>query len=193
MVVVCLQTKDQFTEAAALRDDVDQWTLNGALESYSKYRQAHLPGKLNVSTVLPDQLNSHFEYDFLLNCKYILATVNGRLEANIDSLGVYLEKLTRYKVFVVEQDALIPPVDELELIGLGISPIKQRPHNVPQKHIDLRRSAIKSDRKNIGSRKKKPDTVPKQLFATHKDENGGYRNRNTNRHRPAPHLRHSKK
>ena len=55
-------------------------------------------------------------------------------------------------------------------IGLGISPIKQRPHNVPQKQLDLRRSALKNERS--GSAQKRPDSVPKQLFATHRENQG---------------------
>lgn len=55
-------------------------------------------------------------------------------------------------------------------IGLGISPIKQRPHNVPQKQLDLRRSALKNERS--GSAQKRQDGVPKQLFATHRENQG---------------------
>eukprot|EP00750_Incisomonas_marina_P016554 INCI19172.1.p1 GENE.INCI19172.1~~INCI19172.1.p1 ORF type:complete len:508 (-),score=110.83 INCI19172.1:166-1689(-) len=183
------EIKEKFEAAKAHRQRVDDYSLAGALDIYSRYRQFLLPGApKNHAAVHAAEFNGNFEYDFILNCRHILKTVNDRLNANLDSLRVYLEKLTRYKVFAVELDVLKPPVDELELIGLGISPIKQRPHNVPQKQLDLRRSALKNERS--GSAQKRPDSVPKQLFATHR-ENQGYSNRNTNRNKPAPHLRHS--
>lgn len=55
-----------------------------------------LPGApTNHAAVHAAEFNGNFEYDFILNCRHILATVNGRLNANLDSLRVYLEKLTR--------------------------------------------------------------------------------------------------
>jgi len=107
-------------------------------------------------------------------------------------------------------------------VGLGISPIKQRPHNVQQKQLDLRRSVVQQERVGTGLHQQS-DQVPKQLFATHQGNAGSvclcrvcarnrqpddsrfvvhpprpetfvtfrYSNRNTNRSKPAPHLRAS--